>query len=357
MPVAFAAVLVRRSAARFSRSTIVASTRTRSGIGPAASPGSTSFLALRGALTTSAGFFAKLAHLRIVHRHAAQTMLGHVSFLLVVARFDRVALDPGPQPSLLWGWLIAGLLYTLRRRHRRASRLLPVSAVAARRVAHRRLARTLCLGRMCGQRRIRVALRAARAGSGPRPRRAPGQHQAGSGLLRLQQIDVPQRRRARRHPAERRASSSSATTAPRCSTTSTASAGRRIPRCGPRSTKKAPSEKARDTSFQLKIIACDATRSSARGCNAFRSSTPAPRGPSTRPTPRRFLRMRNDSGAPFAAPNVAAKAARSSTRMGAALSSDHRKRFEQRLKRLGLDRDAPAKRIVERQDQEEHQPD
>lgn len=67
---------------------------------------------LRSALTTAAGFFMKLTHLRIVIGMLRQTMLGTLSFLLAI--FGLIALPwiPTRSRTLLWGWLIAGLLYT-----------------------------------------------------------------------------------------------------------------------------------------------------------------------------------------------------------------------------------------------------
>jgi hypothetical protein len=67
---------------------------------------------LRSALTTSAGFFAKLTHLRIVIGMLRQTMLGTLSFLLAVLGLIALPWIPTRSRTLLWGWLIAGLLYT-----------------------------------------------------------------------------------------------------------------------------------------------------------------------------------------------------------------------------------------------------
>ena len=128
------------------------------------------------------------------HRHAAPNDARHVSFLLAVAAFVALPWIPTRSKHPALGLACRRSALYLRRRHRRARRLLPLSAVAARRVAHRRLALALCLGRTCGatpHRASRYALLALVPVA--RPGRAPGQHQRPSRPTTTTASDVPQR--------------------------------------------------------------------------------------------------------------------------------------------------------------------
>jgi len=67
--------------------------------------------ALRAALSSGEGFGLKLASFRVAIGMLRETMLGSLSFALSLAAFVALPWTASRSKALLWGWLIAGVLY------------------------------------------------------------------------------------------------------------------------------------------------------------------------------------------------------------------------------------------------------
>ena len=128
--------------------------------------------------------------------------------------------------------------------------------------------------------------------------------------------------------------------------------------CGRRSTKRARSARARATLSRSKTTACGTTSSSARGCSVFRCSN-AGGWPVYETDPAKSL-----AAGRWLLARISTRRTRRSRasvprrqRASAALRPERVKVSSKRTKRLRPNRDAAAKRIIERYHQEEHQAD
>ena len=260
---------------------------------------------LRDSLAGAAGFTAKLAAFRTALGMLRQTMLGSVGFVCSVAAFGALPWIAVRSRPLLWAWLIAGARLRLRRRYRRARRLLHVSAASAVRARHRRRRRG---GGRRGPHRDGVPDRAGRALCGHRRPRVGRSFQGRAAVAPYYAYDArvyrnatsldatPGQRRARGHRALR--------------------SGRpvlhRPIRMG-RGSGHLDAVRRRERNRQGRALLhldrrqplAPKCRSCAPGCSVFRFEIPRPHGSSTKPIRAKRFRAPMHSGARSVAPERA----------------------------------------------------